>query len=56
MGIVVPAPKLDLPALMQFKQEGIDGNVNGVAFLLKKNKIDTHIRLRPHRGAPARSK
>jgi dihydrolipoamide dehydrogenase len=43
MGIVVPAPKLDLPALMQFKQEGIDGNVNGVAFLLKKNKIDTHI-------------
>lgn len=43
MGIVVPAPKLDLPALMKFKQEGIDGNVNGVAFLLKKNKIDTHI-------------
>lgn len=43
MGIVVPAPKLDHAALMKFKQEGIDGNVNGVAFLLKKNKIDTHI-------------
>lgn len=43
MGIVVPAPKLDLPAMMKFKQEGIDGNVNGVAFLMKKNKIDTHM-------------
>src|SRR3954464_13766886 len=43
MGIKVPAPKLDLPALMKFKDEGVAGNVNGVAFLLKKNKIDTHI-------------
>jgi dihydrolipoamide dehydrogenase len=43
MGIKVPAPKLDLSALMKFKDEGVAGNVNGVAFLLKKNKIDTHI-------------
>src|SRR3954464_16024796 len=43
MGIKVPAPKLDLPALMKFKDEGVAGNVNGVAFLLKKNKVDTHI-------------
>lgn len=43
MGITVSTPKLDLPAMMQFKQEGIDGNVNGVAFLMKKNKIDQHI-------------
>src|SRR5690606_33838505 len=33
--------KLDLAAMMNFKQQGIDGNVKGVEFLLKKNKIDT---------------
>src|SRR6201999_4368869 len=43
MGIKVPPPKLDLPALMKFKDEGVAGNVNGVAFLLKKNKIDAFI-------------
>src|SRR3954467_11205001 len=43
MGIKVPAPKLDLPAMMKFKDEGVAGNVNGVAFLLKKNKIDAFI-------------
>src|SRR6476646_8591746 len=41
MGIKVPAPKLDLPMMMKFKDEGVDGNVKGVAFLFKKNKIDT---------------
>lgn len=40
MGVVVPAPKLDLPSMMKFKQQGIDGNVKGVEFLMKKNKID----------------
>jgi len=35
------APKLDLAAMMTFKDEGVDGNVKGVAFLLKKNKVDT---------------
>lgn len=40
MGIGVSAPKLDLPAMMNFKQQGIDGNVKGVEFLMKKNKID----------------
>lgn len=40
MGIGVGKPKLDLPAMMNFKQEGIDGNTKGVEFLLKKNKID----------------
>src|SRR5882672_7660119 len=40
MGIKVPAPNLDLPAMMKFKDEGVDGNVRGVAFLFKKNKID----------------
>jgi dihydrolipoamide dehydrogenase len=41
MGIKVGAPKLDLAAMMKFKDEGVDGNVKGVAFLLKKNKVDT---------------
>ena len=40
MGVSVPPPKLDLPAMMNFKQQGIDGNVKGVEFLMKKNKID----------------
>ena len=40
MGIGVSQPKLDLKTMMAFKQEGIDGNVKGVDFLFKKNKID----------------
>ncbi|WP_456620775.1 dihydrolipoyl dehydrogenase [Bradyrhizobium sp. P5_C12] len=40
MGVSVSAPKLELPAMMNFKQQGIDGNVKGVEFLMKKNKID----------------
>jgi len=39
MGIGV-APKLDLKGMMAFKDRGVDGNVKGVDFLLKKNKID----------------
>ena len=41
MGIGVSAPKLDLKAMMAFKDQGVDGNVKGVEFLLKKNKVDT---------------
>ena len=40
MGIGVGKPKLDLAAMMAFKDAGVDGNVKGVEFLLKKNKID----------------
>jgi dihydrolipoamide dehydrogenase len=40
MGVSVAAPRLDLPSMMNFKQQGIDGNVKGVEFLMKKNKID----------------
>src|SRR5947199_4198351 len=40
MGIKVAAPKLDLPGMMKFKDEGVEGNVKGIAFLFKKNKID----------------
>jgi dihydrolipoamide dehydrogenase len=41
MGIKLGQPKLDLAAMMKFKDEGVDGNVKGVAFLFKKNKIET---------------
>ncbi|QDM14924.1 dihydrolipoyl dehydrogenase [Tardiphaga sp. vice352] len=40
MGIKVAAPEIDLPQMMVFKQQGIDGNVKGVEFLMKKNKVD----------------
>ena len=39
MGIRVE-PKLDLARMMAFKDEGVKGNTDGVAFLLKKNKIE----------------
>ena len=42
MGIGV-SPTLDLKTMMAFKDQGVDGNVKGVEFLLKKNKIDTYI-------------
>jgi dihydrolipoamide dehydrogenase len=41
MGIGV-APTLDLKGMMAFKDQGVDGNVKGVDFLLKKNKVDTY--------------
>jgi dihydrolipoamide dehydrogenase len=40
MGIGVGKPSLDLGAMMKFKDEAVDGNVKGVDYLLKKNKID----------------
>jgi dihydrolipoamide dehydrogenase len=43
MGIKVSPPALDLAAMLKFKDEGVDGNVKGVAFLFRKNKIDTHM-------------
>jgi dihydrolipoamide dehydrogenase len=38
MGITV-SPGFDLPKMMAFKQEAIDGNTKGIDFLLKKNKV-----------------
>ncbi len=40
MGINV-TPELDLQRMQAFKDEGVKGNVDGVAYLLKKNKIDS---------------
>jgi len=39
MGIKV-TPELDLAAMQVFKDAGVKGNVDGVEFLLRKNKID----------------
>jgi dihydrolipoamide dehydrogenase len=39
MGIKVK-PALDLAAMLAFKDQGVKGNVDGVAFLLNKHKID----------------
>jgi len=36
------SPVLDLPKMQAFKREGVKGNVEGVAYLLKKNKIETY--------------
>ncbi|MCL2715150.1 MAG: dihydrolipoyl dehydrogenase [Alphaproteobacteria bacterium] len=40
MGIALAPPKLELAKMMEFKQQGIDGNVKGIDYLMKKNKID----------------
>ena len=40
MGIDISEPRLDLKAMMAFKDQGVEGNVRGVDFLFKKNKIE----------------
>jgi dihydrolipoamide dehydrogenase len=40
LGVVVTPPTLDHAALMKHKDDTVAANVNGVAFLFKKNKID----------------
>jgi dihydrolipoamide dehydrogenase len=40
LGVVTGAPKLDLLAMMKHKDDTVAANVNGVAFLFKKNKIE----------------
>jgi dihydrolipoamide dehydrogenase len=41
MGIKVREPSIDLPALHKYRLGNVESNVKGVAFLFKKNKIDT---------------
>jgi dihydrolipoamide dehydrogenase len=40
MGIKVGKPSVDLAALLKYKEQNVDSNVKGVAFLFKKNKIE----------------
>jgi dihydrolipoamide dehydrogenase len=41
MGIKVGTPAVDLAAMLKYKQGTVDGNVKGVDYLFKKNKIET---------------
>ncbi|MET4636477.1 MULTISPECIES: dihydrolipoyl dehydrogenase [Kaistia] len=43
LGIKVAKPKLDLPVMLAHKSATVKSNVDGVAYLFKKNKIDGHI-------------
>ncbi len=40
MGIKVGKPSVDIAALLKYKEQNVESNVKGVAFLFKKNKID----------------
>ncbi|MGP8232539.1 MAG: dihydrolipoyl dehydrogenase [Methylovirgula sp.] len=42
-GVIIGKPSLDLKAMMKHKSDTVAANVNGVAFLLKKNKVDPFI-------------
>jgi len=42
LGIKVGTPKLDLKTMMGHKDDVVKANVDGVAFLMKKNKISVH--------------
>lgn len=41
LGVMTSAPKLDIKAMMSHKDAVVKANVDGVAFLMKKNKITT---------------
>ncbi|MFB9982167.1 dihydrolipoyl dehydrogenase [Mesorhizobium kowhaii] len=41
LGVEISAPKLNLKKMMAHKDATVASNVNGVAFLFKKNKIDS---------------
>ena len=54
LGVKVGAPELDLPGMMAHKDATVKANVDGVAFLLKKNKVEAFHGARAHRSRPAR--
>lgn len=41
-GIIIPEPKADLAQMIARKRDVVKSNVDGIAFLMKKNKIDVH--------------
>jgi dihydrolipoamide dehydrogenase len=43
LGVVVDAPKLDLATMMKHKDDTVEANVKGLAFLFRKNKIDAYV-------------
>ena len=53
LGVVVAPPKLDLVSDDEAQGRTVAANVNGVAFLFKKNKIDW---VRARAGSPRRER
>jgi dihydrolipoamide dehydrogenase len=43
LGVEISTPKLNLAKMMAHKDAVVKANVSGVAFLFKKNKVDSHI-------------
>lgn len=41
LGVIVDPPRLDLSAMMKHKDDTVGANVNGVAFLFRKHKIES---------------
>jgi dihydrolipoamide dehydrogenase len=41
MGIRVGTPAIDLATMLKYRQQAVDGNVKGVDYLFRKNKIET---------------
>lgn len=41
-GIDIPAPKVNMEQMIKRKGDVVKANVDGIAFLMKKNKIDVH--------------
>ena len=41
-GIDIPAPKVNISQMIKRKSAVVKSNVDGIAFLMKKNKIDVH--------------
>ena len=40
MGLLMDAPKIDFPKMIEYKDSIVEGNTKGIEFLFKKNKID----------------
>jgi dihydrolipoamide dehydrogenase len=53
LGIVTPAPRLDWGAMSKHRDDTVASNVNGVAFLFKKNKVESFIGTGRIKGAGA---
>jgi dihydrolipoamide dehydrogenase len=39
MGVVVGKPKLDLPTMLKFKDDGVDGNVKGERSCSRRTRL-----------------
>jgi dihydrolipoamide dehydrogenase len=51
LGVIVDPPRLDLAAMMKHKDDTVGANVNGVAFLFRKHKIESFRGVGRRKGA-----